>query len=314
MSDAPVSPASLGLGLAAVGRPAYITAGRDGDLGDPAGRTIEAMRARSHDLLDAAWDLGIRYVDVARSYGYAEEFLGAWLRRHPERAADLTIGSKWGYAYVGDWRMDAEVHERKEHSVAMFRRQWPETLAALGRTPDIYLVHSVTADSPALSDADLLEDLRRLAGTGVRVGLSTSGPRQAAVLDAARTLETTPFSVVQATWNLREDSVGPALARAHDDGWIVVVKEALANGELAAGDSDGVRVAAAAAGLSPDSFAIGAARAQAGVDIVLSGAATRTQLRRGVDAPAVRVDDATRRRLAVDPDLYWRRRSERPWG
>jgi aryl-alcohol dehydrogenase-like predicted oxidoreductase len=93
-----------------------------------------------------------------------------------------------------------------------------------------------------------------------------------------------------------------------------VVKEALANGELAAGDSDGVRMAAAAAGLSPDSFAIGAARAQAGVDIVLSGAATRTQLRRGVDAPAARVDDATRRRLAVDPDLYWRRRSERPWG
>ena len=307
MSDEPVPVAALGLGLAAVGRPAYITTGRAADLGAAAGRTVPAMRERSHDLLDAAWDLGIRYIDVARSYGYAEEFLGAWLHRHPDRASQITIGSKWGYAYVGGWRMDAAVHERKEHSVAMFRRQWPETLTALGRAPDIYLIHSVTPDSPALGDAELLADLRQLAEAGVRVGLSTSGPHQGAVLDAARTLDASPFSVVQATWNLRESSVGPALARAHDEGWTVVVKEELANGELAADPP------AEAAGEAGDVFALGAARAQAGVDIVLSGASTRDQLRRGVEAPAVRVTDATLRRLADDPERYWRRRSERPW-
>lgn len=307
MSDEPVPVAALGLGLAAVGRPAYITTGRAADLGDAAGRTVPAMRARSHDLLDAAWDLGIRYIDVARSYGFAEEFLGAWLHRHPDRASQITVGSKWGYAYVGGWRMDAAVHERKEHSVAMFRRQWPETLAALGRAPDIYLIHSVTPDSPALGNAELLADLRQLAETGVRVGLSSSGPHQGAVLDAARTLDASPFSVVQATWNLRESSVGPALARAHDEGWTVVVKEALANGELV------VDPPAEAAGEAGDVFALGAARAQTGVDIVLSGASTRDQLRRGVEAPAVPVTDAALRRLADDPERYWRRRSERPW-
>ncbi|WP_022879398.1 aldo/keto reductase [Microbacterium sp. B19] len=307
MSDDPVPSAALGLGLAAVGRPAYITAGRDHDLGDPADRSIEAMRARSHDLLDAAWDLGIRYVDVARSYGYAEAFLGDWLRLNPARAAHLTVGSKWGYAYVGGWRMDAEVHERKEHSVGTFRRQWPETVAALGRAPDIYLIHSVTPDSPALGDAELLDDLRALAETGVRVGLSTSGPHQGAVLDAARVLPGSPFSVVQATWNLRESTVGPALARAHDEGWTVVVKEALANGELA------TFAPGEAADVPADVFALGAARGQRGVDIVLSGASTRDQLRRGVDSPARPVDDATRQRFAVDAETYWRRRSERPW-
>lgn len=312
MSDDPAPSAALGLGLAAVGRPAYITVDRDGDLGDPADRTIDAMRARSHELLDEAWRLGIRYVDAARSYGHAEEFLGAWLRLHPERAGELTIGSKWGYAYVGGWRMDAEVHERKEHSVAMFHRQWPETLAALGRAPDYYLIHSVTPESPALRDAALIEELRRLSDTGVRVGLSTSGPHQAAVLDAARTLDRTPFSVVQATWNLLEGTVGPALARAHDDGWTVVVKETLANGELAAADA-GTDLALAAAGLPADAFALGAARAQPGVDIVLSGASTRAQLRRGVEAQPLRVDDETRRRLAVDPETYWRQRSARAW-
>lgn len=312
MSDDPVPPAALGLGLAAVGRPAYITAGRDADLGAPAERSIAAMRARTHALLDEAWRLGIRYVDVARSYGHAEDFLGAWLREHPERATELTIGSKWGYAYVGGWRMDAEVHERKEHSVAMFQRQWPETLEALGRAPDLYLVHSITPDSPALADAALLDDLRRLADTGVRVGLSTSGPHQAAVLDRARELDRTPFTAVQATWNLIEGSVGPALVRAHDDGWTVVVKEVLANGELAAGPAE-VAAAAATAGVPADAFAIGAARTQRGVDIVLSGASTVAQLRRGAHAAPLVVGDDERARWAVVPELYWRRRSERAW-
>src|SRR5262249_61078597 len=67
----------IGLGLAAVGRPAYITLGRSTDLG--ADRTVTAMRTRSHALLDAADAAGVRYVDVARSYGRAEQFLVEWL-------------------------------------------------------------------------------------------------------------------------------------------------------------------------------------------------------------------------------------------
>ncbi|BFM25826.1 aldo/keto reductase [Microbacterium sp. che218] len=300
--------ARLGLGLAAVGRPAYITTARDEDLGDPASRSIEAMRDRAHALLDEAWDLGIRSVDAARSYGRAEEFLGSWLARHPERRAALTIGSKWGYAYVGGWRMDAAVHERKEHSVAMFDRQWPETLAALGSAPDFSLIHSVTPDSPALSDAVLLDRLRALRDRGVRVGLSTSGPHQGEVIHAALAVDAHPFSVVQSTWNLLETSVAPALHTAHDDGWTVVVKEALANGELARAEP-GSRLDRLASGLSPDVFALGAARAQPWADIVLSGATTAAHLRRGVQARPIEAPGD----LATDPDDYWRRRSERPW-
>jgi hypothetical protein len=59
--------ARLGLGLAAVGRPAYITSGRDADL--PADRSPAALEQRAHALLDAAATAGIRYVDAARSYG-----------------------------------------------------------------------------------------------------------------------------------------------------------------------------------------------------------------------------------------------------
>lgn len=304
--------ARLGLGLAAVGRPAYITTARDADLGDPAERSIDAMRTRAHELLDEAWGLGIRYIDAARSYGYAEQFLGAWLAAHPERRGDLTIGSKWGYAYVGGWRMDADVHERKEHSAAMFDRQWPETLDALGSAPDLYLVHSVTPDSPVLADGAVMARLRALRESGVKVGLSTSGPHQGEVLRAALALDDTPFRAVQATWNLRESTVSDALAAAHDAGWTVVLKEVLANGELATA-APGGDLERAASGVSPDAFAIGVARAQPFADLVLVGATTREHLRAGAAAAAQLIDAAVLAGLAVDPVDYWRVRSARPW-
>lgn len=314
MNVAASSSGRLGLGLAAVGRPAYITTDRDHDLGEPETRSIDAMRERAHALLDEAWALGIRYVDAARSYGYAERFLGSWLAAHPERRAELTIGSKWGYEYVGEWRMDATVHERKEHSAAMLERQWPETLTALGSAPDSYLIHSVTPESPALGDAGVLERLREIAAGGVRVGISTSGPHQGDVVDAARSLDDSPFSVVQATWNLREQAAGPALARAHAVGWTVVVKEALAGGELARSEPDGdVGAGLDGACLDGASLALGVARAQPWADVVLSGAVTIPQLRRGAAAPPREIDVETLRRWADDSGEYWRRRAARPW-
>lgn len=303
--------ASLGLGLAALGRPAYITAGRVDDLGPD--RTVAAMRERAHGMLDAAWARGIRFIDAARSYGRAEEFLGSWLAAHPERRGELTVESKWGYEYVGGWRMDADVHERKEHSPAMLERQWPETLTALGGAPDVYLVHSLTPDSPALSDDRLLDRLRALAADGVRVGVSTSGPRQGEALDAARELPGSPFTAVQATWNLLEPSVGPALARAHDAGWLVVVKEAVANGRLAPGGGATAEALAAVDGQSLDAFAIGAARAQPWADVVLSGAVTPQQLASNLAARHPSTHAAALAALAEDPVAYWSARGARDW-
>jgi len=67
----------IGLGLAALGRPAYITLGREQDLGSD--RSISAMERRSHAVRDEAFAAGIGYFDAARSYGLAETFLRAWL-------------------------------------------------------------------------------------------------------------------------------------------------------------------------------------------------------------------------------------------
>ena len=68
----------IGLGLAALGRPAYINLGHASDFG--ADRSPDALRAQTHAVLDHAYARGVRYLDAARSYGLAEDFLGSWLR------------------------------------------------------------------------------------------------------------------------------------------------------------------------------------------------------------------------------------------
>ncbi|MFC5661429.1 aldo/keto reductase [Kitasatospora misakiensis] len=313
----------FGLGTAAVGRPGYITLGRDLDL--PAERTVDALRERTHDLLDAAFAAGVRYFDTARSYGRAEEFLGAWLAARPGAAAEVTVGSKWGYTYTAGWRASGvSAHEVKEHSTAVFDRQVRESLAALGRRPDVYLVHSVTPDSPALTDPALHARLAGLAAEGVRVGLSTSGPAQAAAVRAALavTVDGKPlFSAVQSTWNVLETSAGPALAEAHAAGWLVVVKEGMANGRLADRNATGpdtaaLRELAARTGASCDALALAAVTAQPWADVVLSGAATTGQLASNLGAAALALDAAALAGLAplAEPaEQYWRTRSALPW-
>src|SRR5688572_2036479 len=110
----------IGLGLAALGRPGYINIGHAADLG--AERDRDAMERAAHVVLDAAYEGGVRYFDAARSYGMAEAFLASWLNRRGIAAGDVVIGSKWGYTYTANWRVDAATHEVKDHSVGVFRR------------------------------------------------------------------------------------------------------------------------------------------------------------------------------------------------
>jgi aryl-alcohol dehydrogenase-like predicted oxidoreductase len=309
----------IGLGLAAVGRPAYINLGRERELG--ADRPVEALRRRSHELLDAAMAAGIRYVDVARSYGLAEEFLGSWLDARPPDAVIPTIGSKWGYTYVGGWRLDAEVNEVKDHSLAAFRRQLAETRAILGDRLSLYQVHSATLESGILEDRAVLAALADLGADGVAVGLTVSGPRQAEVV--RRALEVSvdgrnPFTSVQATWNVLEPSVELALVNAHDEGWGVIVKEALANGRLARPETCPPAVAAIATrrAVQPDAVAIAAVLARPWADVVLSGAATVAELSSNMAAPTVTLTPEELLELATltEPaDDYWAARSRLPW-
>jgi aryl-alcohol dehydrogenase-like predicted oxidoreductase len=301
----------IGLGLAALGRPAYITTGRDHDLPD---RSVEGLRAQTFSMLDAAYAAGIRYVDAARSYGKAEEFLGGWLAGpgHP----DVIVGSKWGYRYTGGWRLDASQQEVKEHSLAMFTAQLAESRAALGDRLALYQVHSLTLDSSLFSDAPLLAALARLRAERVIIGLSTTGPGQADTI--RRALELTVdgrqlFAEAEVTWNLLEPSAGPAAAEAASAGWAVLVKEAVANGRLtpAGAPPAPLTAIAAAHGVTEDAIALAAALAQPWATVVLSGAVSRAQL--GANLAALAAGDLPPLALAEPPAAYWAARAARPW-
>ena len=307
----------IGLGLAAVGRPGYINLDRDEDLGE--NRTVEALRTRTHELLDAAYAQGVRYFDVARSYGRSEEFLADWLTAHPD-LTDVVVGSKWGYTYTADWTTDAEKHEVKDHSLASYDRQRAESDALLGDRLDLYQIHSVTPDSPALTDKELHARLAEAAAAGLTIGFSTSGPAQADAIRAALaiTVDGEPlFRTVQSTYNALETSAGPALAEAHDAGLTVIVKEGMANGRLAAPHApDALRTVAEQTGLGCDAVALAVVLRQPWAGVVLSGAVTLTQLASNLHAAAVDLDADQLTRLATlteDPQTYWERRGSLPW-
>ncbi|MFF7355329.1 MULTISPECIES: aldo/keto reductase [Streptomyces] len=307
----------IGLGLAAVGRPGYINLGRDDDLGDD--RSVDTLRTRSHELLDAAYAQGVRYFDVARSYGRSEEFLADWLNARPE-VNDVVIGSKWGYTYTAGWSADAETHEVKDHGLATYERQRAETDALLGDRLDLYQIHSVTPDSPALTDKDLHARLAEAAAQGLTIGFSTSGPAQADAVRAALavTVDGEPlFRTVQSTYNVLETSAGPALAEAHDAGLTVIVKEGMANGRLAAPHApQALRAVAEETSLGCDAVALAWILRQPWAGVVLSGAATVAQLASNLHAPAVDLDADQLTRLAAlaeDPRAYWERRGQLPW-
>jgi aryl-alcohol dehydrogenase-like predicted oxidoreductase len=303
----------VGLGLAALGRPGYISVGHGEDL---RGRTdVAAMERNAHRVLDEAFAAGVRYLDAARSYGLAEAFLASWLRERRLQPSEVTVGSKWGYTYTAGWRVDAAEPEVKDLSAATLRRQLAESRALVGPHLRLYQIHSATLESGVLEDAAVLDELARLREEGVAIGISVTGPAQAETI--LRALEIGGFDTVQATWNLIERSAGAALAEARAAGLGVIVKEAIANGRLAHRAADPLLAAAAEErGVSPDALALAAALAQPWADVVLSGATTAGQLRSNLAALDLDWGEELDHRLATlgeEPAEYWSARAALPW-
>ncbi len=316
----------MGLGLAALGRPGYITLGRQEDL--PADRSVDALQAQANAVLDAAYDAGVRVFDVARSYGRAEAFLRQWLDRRDLDPGDVVVSSKWGYTYTADWRIEADTHEVKEHSVARLRQQWALTRQQLWEYLDVYQVHSASLDSGVLDNDEVLDAMAGLkAAHGIKIGLSLTGPKQAHTLDKAVAVHRDGhrlFDTVQATWNPLEPSVGAALLEAREAGLGVIIKESLANGRLTERGrstlSDGAALAidraVARHRTTVDAWAIAAALAQPWVDVVLMGAVTEAQVASNLSAQNIEWtddDSAALSELAEDAEWYWSYRKQLPW-
>ena len=319
--------AQLGLGMAALGRPGYVTLNHARDLGgdyQPA-----AMEAHAHEVLDAAYEAGVRYFDMARSYGRAEDFFASWLKTRSLNPGDITVASKWGYTYTAGWSTTATQHEVKEHSLSNFERQLGESIERLDGYLSLHQIHSVTADGKTLEDDALIDAIAKMKARGIRAGLTVSGAGQDVAIrrsiDVRRDGKRV-FDSVQATWNLFERGAESALDEAHQAGMKVVIKEALANGRLTHSNRDDtgafasrmsrLREIADSRGTTLEILALAAALDRPWADFVLSGAANVGQLESNLSARDLRFDtelDQRLRELSVNSADYWRARSGFAW-
>lgn len=314
----------IGLGTAAIGRPGYINLGHDEDFAN--GRDLESMHKRTHRLLSEAYRFGVRYFDTARSYGEGERFLGQWLEVLNSRDVLMT-GSKWGYTYVADWKVDVEKHEVKDHSIELLNKQWDESQVNLGPFLSVYHIHSATLDTGVLGNKDVLNRLYEIKQKGIIIGLSVSGERQGEVIEKARGIEVngeTLFESIQVTWNVFETSTSHQLRLAAEQGMGIIIKESVANGRLTdrnKNESDQeklsvVKSIATSHDVSLDAVAMAYALAQPWNPIVLSGASTSDQLLSNLRADQVQLsitDFNALNKLSELPSEYWKTRSQLVW-
>jgi aryl-alcohol dehydrogenase-like predicted oxidoreductase len=179
--------------------------GSIGSLGD-----AEAFR-----LLDAACDLGVAFVDVARSYGDAEVRIGRW-RTKRRRPAELFVATKGGYTNDEAWTGRAILRSIDESR----ERLCTESL-------DLFLLHSCNAALLDRTDVRDALSLARKEGRISMLGYSGDNEDLHGALDRASEVQ---LAVIEQSLSLLDGKARiHTLPRAIRAGLRVICKRALAN-------------------------------------------------------------------------------------
>lgn len=315
------SSSCLGLGTAAIGRPQYINIRRS----KAAEFSPEAFRQKGMRILEEAYQQGIRYFDTAPGYGMAEQLLIEWIS--DKNDPRIEIATKWGYTYVANFDPDAKVHEVKEHSLNKLNEQWLQS-QHLFPYLTTYQIHSATFETAVLENTDILKRLLELKTKhGLLMGITTTGAKQAAVLEKALALEINGnalFDLFQVTYNLFDQSLASIAQEVNQQGKRLVIKEALANGRVfpnekyphyaksyekleALADKYDVGLDAIALRFCVDSIA---------PFKVLSGAANKAHLLSNLkvnDFELSKIDIEALKEFAIPPPAYWQERKKLAW-
>ncbi|WP_440765708.1 aldo/keto reductase [Natronorubrum sp. DTA7] len=144
-------------------------------FGRETGGVVETDREEAHELLDAAWDHGINFIDTANVYGdpdgTSEEWIGDWLEARDDiDREDLVIASKvyfpfdgWGEPGPNDSGLG------RKH----IRAQIEGTLDRLSTDYlDLYYIHRWDEETPIEETMSVLSDLVR-EGKVNHLGAST---------------------------------------------------------------------------------------------------------------------------------------------
>jgi len=218
----------IGLGTAAIGRPKYINI-KQTDM--EVSFSVDKFREKGNQVLDEAYNRGIRFFDTSPGYGLAEELLANWLQKKND--PNIIVSTKWGYTYVANFDPNAKVHEVKEHSLEKLNQQWTFSQTLLPNLK-IYQIHSATLDPGVLDNHAILNRLHQLKKEhSLLIGLTTTGSNQLEVLQKAMEITVDGealFGSYQSTFNILDTSILALKEQLQHPQFII--KEALANGRL----------------------------------------------------------------------------------
>lgn len=309
-----MSKTKFGLGLAAIGRPEYINI-RDNYNID---KSYENFKKNANEILNFAYDNGIRYFDTAPSYGKGELFLKNWNEKHT--CNDVVLSTKWGYTYVANWKLGyTGKHEIKEHSINKLTEQWQKSKELLPNLK-IYQIHSATIESGVLKNESVLNELYRLKKKyNLQIGLSSSGFNQTAVIEEALLININNeslFDSFQITFNFLESSTYTILEKLKKQGKTLIIKEPLANGRIFLKPNKIVAKLAKKYKVGLDAIALRFIIDLIEPNYLLSGAFSKKQLKENLKALNFKLQKdeiENLKLLQVKPKTYWEERSNLTW-
>ena len=312
----------IGIGLAALGRPEYINIRKN----QPNDKSEKAFRENTFEVLDFAYEKGVRYFDTAPSYGKGERFLIDW--NNERKHADVILGTKWGYTYVANWELGYKgKHEIKEHSLEKLVEQW-ETSQLLLPNLKVYQIHSATLESGVLKNTRVLNKLHQIKKqTGLKIGISASGDNQNKIIIEALNVKVENeylFDSFQITYNVFEQSTFKTLSILKSKDKNIIIKEALANGRIFNIKSDNKYasvnlfleklVKKYAVGM--DAIALRFVIDSVEPNYVLSGASNKDELLENLKALNFKLTSSEINELKLlntPPKKYWEERSRLDW-
>ena len=154
---------------------------------------------QAHDIMDAAWEMGITLFDTADAYGggRSESAIGSWLRPKGSRARDrVVLTTKVFHSVVGD---PGDRGLRRERIV----RQIEGSLSRLGvERIDLYMIHEPDPDTPLDETLGALDSLVHDGRVGSLGACNIEGWRLEQALDISAERSLARFGWVQNSFSL----------------------------------------------------------------------------------------------------------------
>lgn len=313
---------TIGFGTAAIGRPLYINIIQNADKKP---FLLDEFKVNGFEILNEAFEQGIRFFDTSPGYGISEDLLIQWLAH--KKDSTIKVSSKWGYTYVANFNPNAKKHEIKEHSLTKLKEQWEQTKKLLPYLK-VYQIHSATLDTGVLENEGILNHLHQIKKEHhIIIGLSTTGINQVEVLKKALHIKIDNehlFESFQCTFNILDQSllrVKPILKNIKGP---LIIKEAIANGRLIPNNElisynnlyIYLKTLAKKYNTTPDAIVLNYCAAHFPNAIILSGASNKNHLASNLKSTAFSLTPLETEELdtfGISSTTYWNERKELKW-